>query len=58
VPTFADRGCRVVSAPDPLAINSVFLTGILVTHICVKASITKQQNKTVICGYDSSEYEV
>jgi hypothetical protein len=27
MPTFADRGCRVVSATDPLAINSVFLTG-------------------------------
>jgi hypothetical protein len=27
VPTFADRGCRVVSATDPPAVNSVFLTG-------------------------------
>jgi hypothetical protein len=27
VPTFADRGCRVVSATDPAAVNSVFLTG-------------------------------
>jgi hypothetical protein len=27
VPTFADRGCRVVSPTDPLAVNSVFLTG-------------------------------
>jgi hypothetical protein len=27
VPTFADRGCRVVSATEPPAINSVFLTG-------------------------------
>jgi hypothetical protein len=26
VPPFADRGCRVVSATDPLAVNSVFLT--------------------------------
>jgi hypothetical protein len=26
VPTFADRGCRVVSATDPPAVNSVFLT--------------------------------
>jgi hypothetical protein len=28
VPTFADKGCRVVSATDPPpAVNSVFLTG-------------------------------
>jgi hypothetical protein len=27
VPTFADRGCHVVSATDPPAVNSVFLTG-------------------------------
>jgi hypothetical protein len=27
VQTFADRGCRVVSAMDPPSINSVFLTG-------------------------------
>jgi hypothetical protein len=27
VPTFADRGCRVVSATDPPVVNSVFLTG-------------------------------
>jgi hypothetical protein len=27
MPTFADRGCRVVSATDPPAVNSVFLTG-------------------------------
>jgi hypothetical protein len=26
VPTFADRGCRVVGATDPPAVNSVFLT--------------------------------
>jgi hypothetical protein len=27
VSTFADRGCGVVSATDPPAVNSVFLTG-------------------------------
>jgi hypothetical protein len=27
VPTFADTGCRVVSASDPPVVNSVFLTG-------------------------------
>jgi hypothetical protein len=27
VPNFADRGCRVVSATDPPAVNSVFLAG-------------------------------